>query len=494
MARHPLILLALALVLRSGAAVLLGPHPFDDTFITFRYALNLAAGHGFVFNLGERVLGTTTPLWALLLAGLHALGAPLPATALALSLLADAATAILMWHLLDRLGFPVWVSLAGPLLFLAVFDALSISRSGMEAPLFAALVMATLSALAAGRPAAAGCAAGLAALTRPEGLVLLPLLLLAGVLLPGEMPLRRRLLGAALAAAILGAWAVFAVGYFGSCVPQSIVAKASHVAQDPGLARFSWMNLALFATFGQFGGGIYQRTLLQLNFLLIPLAGVGAAGLLLKALREGGRAAWLHAVLLIWFPLGYIAGLALSHAFTWFPWYYGPIYPFAALLAAAGASTARRAGPVLIALLVAGQLAAAVRVKLPADRDFMIAGYLQSAGTIPREPGVRVAALEIGAVGWKVWPLPVIDLLGLVTPEAVGREPLDVLHARLPEYLVVRTDDAAPLLARAGRESWFAASYLRQTVVRDPWSPREFIVFRRRPPAAASDDPVLLAP
>jgi len=485
MGRHPLLLLALALVFRSGVAVLLGPHPFDDTFITFRYALNLAAGHGFVFNLGERVLGTTTPLWALILAGFRGLGAPLPETALVLSLLADAATAVLMWHLLDRLGFPAWVSLAGPLLFLAVFDALSIARSGMEEPLFAALAMGTLSALAAGRFAAAGCAAGLAALTRPEGLVLLPLLLLAGMLLPGPVPLRRRLLAVAVAAAVLGVWAVFAVGYFGSCVPQSIVAKASHVAKDPGLVRFSWMNLALFATLGQFGGGIYQRTLLQLNFLLLPLAGAGALGLLVRALCEGGRAAWLRAVLLIFFPFGYTAGLALSHAFTWFPWYYGPIYPFAALLAAAGAREvgagfARRLGPVLIILLIAGQVVAAVRVKLPADRDFMTAGYLQCAATIPREAGGRVAALEIGAVGWQVWPLPVIDLLGLVTPEAVGREPLDVLHARLPEYLVVRTDDAAPLLTRAAREPWFATSYLRQTVVRDPWNPREFIVFRRR--------------
>jgi hypothetical protein len=33
----------------------------DDAFITFRYAENLAAGNGFVYNLGEKVLGTTTP-------------------------------------------------------------------------------------------------------------------------------------------------------------------------------------------------------------------------------------------------------------------------------------------------------------------------------------------------------------------------------------------------------------------------------------------------
>ena len=46
----------------------------DDAFITFRYAENLAASNGFVYNLGEKVLGTSTPFFTLLLAffdGLH---------------------------------------------------------------------------------------------------------------------------------------------------------------------------------------------------------------------------------------------------------------------------------------------------------------------------------------------------------------------------------------------------------------------------------------
>ena len=41
----------------------------DDAFITYRYAENLAGGLGFVYNAGERVYGTTTPLLTLVLAG-----------------------------------------------------------------------------------------------------------------------------------------------------------------------------------------------------------------------------------------------------------------------------------------------------------------------------------------------------------------------------------------------------------------------------------------
>jgi hypothetical protein len=48
---------------------------FDDAYITLRYAANLIKGWGFVFNAGERVLGTTSPLFALLLAaGGHLIG------------------------------------------------------------------------------------------------------------------------------------------------------------------------------------------------------------------------------------------------------------------------------------------------------------------------------------------------------------------------------------------------------------------------------------
>ena len=93
-----------------------------------------------------------------------------------------------------------------------------------------------------------------------------------------------------------------------------------------------------------------------------------------------------------------------------------------------------------------------------------------------------MAALEVGAVGWQVWPLPVIDLLGLVSPEAVGRLPEETLRSVLPQYFGLRTDDAGPLLERVAGRGWFAASYERSMGVLDPWSDREFVVYRRRSP------------
>src|SRR6185437_4110074 len=41
----------------------------DDSFISFRYARNLAHGNGLVWNVGERVEGYTNFLWTVIAAG-----------------------------------------------------------------------------------------------------------------------------------------------------------------------------------------------------------------------------------------------------------------------------------------------------------------------------------------------------------------------------------------------------------------------------------------
>src|SRR5438093_3627463 len=51
-----------------------GPLTIDDAFITYRYARNFAEGLGLVYNPGQAVLGTTTPLYALMMAALYRFG------------------------------------------------------------------------------------------------------------------------------------------------------------------------------------------------------------------------------------------------------------------------------------------------------------------------------------------------------------------------------------------------------------------------------------
>ena len=90
---NAVVAIVVAGILRLWAGAALGFRPVDDAFISFRYAINLGAGRGFVYNINEWVLGTTTPLWTLVLAALSHIGIPMGTGALMLSLVADIATA-----------------------------------------------------------------------------------------------------------------------------------------------------------------------------------------------------------------------------------------------------------------------------------------------------------------------------------------------------------------------------------------------------------------
>jgi hypothetical protein len=475
--------LGLAAAARTAAGLWLGFRPFDDTYITFRYSLNLASGHGFVYNLGEPVLGTTTPLWALVLALFAALGAPMEHTALALSLACDAAAAFLLYRLLSALGFGVGIPLAAALLFLGLFDYLSLARSGMESSFFVFLVLGSLASIAERRVLAAGVFTALAALTRPEGALLVMLFPAALWHYRAEIRRQDAVMAVAVLAGIAASWAVYAVLTFGSVVPQSVVAKAA-MFKDPALATFSWRNIGLFFLKGQYGGEIFSRTYLQLMPAISLLAAAAAASLVAGMMRNRSAEAVRRAALLLFFPVAYVAGMSLSHAFTFFPWYYAPIYPFLAAFVPIGVAAGARARATWVmattAALVLAQLAAAAVVKLPADKSDWISGYFDVSNDVARESTVRVAAPEIGAVGWRVWPAVILDLEGLVTPDAVGMEPQAFLKLKRPDYLIVRTDNAAGLLQALQTDPWFAQTYEVAAVRHDAYADREFRAYKRK--------------
>src|SRR5436309_1474371 len=67
----------------------------EDAFIDLRIVRHLLAGHGPVFNVGERVEAYTSPLWVALLAAWGAVPAPLELAAVALGLVASLAGVLL---------------------------------------------------------------------------------------------------------------------------------------------------------------------------------------------------------------------------------------------------------------------------------------------------------------------------------------------------------------------------------------------------------------
>ncbi len=147
----------------------------DDAYITFRYARNIAQGHGPVFNPGERVEGYTNPLWTYLLACGIRLGLAPQVLAQALGWASGVGVLASSWWLAAQLaGWSAWAGLV-PLSLATSRDLVAWSSSGLEMGLFTLLVVLTLARSLhesrAGGPPLSAWLSALAALTRPEGLL-----------------------------------------------------------------------------------------------------------------------------------------------------------------------------------------------------------------------------------------------------------------------------------------------------------------------------------
>ena len=106
-----------------------------------------------------------------------------------------------------------------------MFDYFSLARSGMENSLFVLLVVATLHEITANRFTSAGLLCGLSCLARPEGLILV-IVLLISAWRRRHRPTRRDVArGMALLLVSIGTWMAFAILTFGSWFPNRFSQK-----------------------------------------------------------------------------------------------------------------------------------------------------------------------------------------------------------------------------------------------------------------------------
>ncbi|HXT96518.1 MAG TPA: hypothetical protein VN853_09465 [Polyangia bacterium] len=233
----------------------------DDAYISFRYARNLARGHGLVFNVGERVEGYTDFLWTVLVAGLIRLGFAAGESAIIVSLLAFVALLVTVWRLAERkspAGSPTLPVAA--VLTAASYTVASFATSGLETVLAAAFVLAALAAAEADRPLTAGLLAVLAILCHPDHLLFY--LALAGALALTARGWRTRaqvlLRYTAPFVLVLVPYFLWRWRYYGDPMPNTYYAKSG------GLSYFSQGKVYLLVTFVT--GGLWAA---------VPLALVG---------------------------------------------------------------------------------------------------------------------------------------------------------------------------------------------------------------------------
>ena len=195
----------------------------DDAYIQLQYARTLLESGTWGFYAGYPANTATSPLNVLLIA---AVGFPLSSVERAVTLLTSLELAGLLWLLLrlsrclfgrDFLGWFGFVAFAtNPLL---------LSTIGMESLLYALLFVAALVCFIEDRWSAMAVSLGLLTLARPDGALLL------AVLLPlATAPLRRKAAALLVYAATIAPWFVFSWVVLGSFVPDTLVIKVGDAA------------------------------------------------------------------------------------------------------------------------------------------------------------------------------------------------------------------------------------------------------------------------
>ncbi len=462
-AERLLILVQIAFVLFTR----LGQPPIliDDAYTHFHIAKNWSEGRGFVFNEGQRVLATTSPVYVAALAALHRLtGADLPLLARLFNLLADIAIVLLAIAWMKRAGMGLAMRHALGLILTAEPFRTHYSLAGMEMSCFILLVLIAFELAERGRWLGAGALLGILGWVRPEGGVVW-LALAGGLWAAGRRRDIARLLGTAAAAA--GAAAAVLLAYFGTFIPQSVVAKgtAEWYTQNGFSAPMFFIRLGDLTPFYALHGTVasWASPVDRLNSGLMALAQVvlmaaGAAWL-------WGRGRRLQAVGLPLFVGGWFLFYAAARPGI-MDWYYVPYFFGSLVLAWAGwqglgealwrrLPTARRpwsrlVAPAAVAVLLglywislAHQLGRAAQAgdslserlafRFPIQADKREPLYREIAGRLNGwigEARPAVGCTEIGVFGY-YYRGPVLDVYGLISPEALAVRRPEAL-ARVP--------------------------------------------------------------
>lgn len=477
-------------------------HPqIDDAYIFYRYAKNLVLGHGFVFNVGERVEGVTSLLWTWLIAGGVALGIPAPLVAHGLGV---GLGALLLWltylYAATLLPEPTRPAAALAPWLVALTPSFAIwMTAGLETPLFAVAVLAALVAESRERWGLAALAAAVSMLIRPEGAAFAVVLLAVSIAKRRRHDRRLALAWCAafllLAAALTG----FRLWYFGMPLPNTFYAKvsttvsgwaayyvASFVVQtllpalvpsafamrDPPLRLGVAWTIATFGYVIAVGGDAFRNG----RFFLAIVPVVCALTVRGAIAAQGRASAWQRLAFLspgvcaIWYAFGPVYGAAawLAAAFAaWLPlerrWTKRGLILGAALAAVFAAKIAGRALGPLAMWELSSSLAPreVLRSIVAADRwsevefsrahwEFFTRYAEILAQRLEREAprDKLVAAAGIGALGYYS-DARILDLLGLVDP-TIAKSPSAGQHGTVgrpghqrsnAEYVLSRKPD-----------------------------------------------------
>lgn len=203
----------------------------DDSFIPYRYAENLIAGNGLVFNPGERVEGYSNFLWVVLLGAFMSFGIPPIIASKVLGAALSIGSVLILFNLSRRLSDRRGIFVLSSVLLVATdIGFIRWSVAGMETQLMAFLFLAALFFFLKeteidSRLPISGILLGLCSLTRPEA----PLLFLAALAFrlwrTGRKWSASDTVWVLAYVAVFVPYLLFRISYYGSVFPNSYYAK-----------------------------------------------------------------------------------------------------------------------------------------------------------------------------------------------------------------------------------------------------------------------------
>jgi len=391
---------------------------FDDAFITYRYGSNLASGQGLVYNRGEKVMGTTAPLFAIIASLPVLLSVPIQNFFLFFNLLCDLATLYLVYKYFFKHGSSLFFFL---FVLLYALDPMvnRISVGGMEADLFLLVSLSGLILYLHGKKMLAAVLLAAVYFLRPEAVILLFVVFCYECYSTRKFPVRQAMIGLL----VLSVPLLCIYLYYGQILPQSIIAKSTFTR-----APIIYLIKSIF-----FPDPVF--------YLIFPLAAYGFTRYFRKDPLFRLTGTWI-----LLFGLAYI--IKAPHAWSW---YFYSIDVMQLLFACFGVKALldpyrnnRRLNPVfkcsflflpvlfwIIVLIVKGRSGVEKNIYAELNRDFKDSSQLS---------GKLIFADDIGALGYFTNAI-IYDNQKLVTPRAsLYDNTYDRIINILPDYLYLYCD------------------------------------------------------
>ena len=197
----------------------------DDAYIFYTYARNIIDGNGYVFNQGEKLNATTSPLYTLILALFsfisQAVGLSIPLIAHIVGGVSLLFSSFLLLKIFRKETEPL-LALFLPLLFL--INPLLRNAVGMETFLYMALILASLWNYKTEKYTITSIFLALASLTRFDGFLFVIIIMLDFIIRKKKFLPVKPVITFLI---ILLPWFIFSKIYFGTFFPSTITAKLS---------------------------------------------------------------------------------------------------------------------------------------------------------------------------------------------------------------------------------------------------------------------------